>query len=415
MNKNKISIIFGIFFAITLLQSVQAANVDIQAFNYSPSPAFPGQNIQVTATLTNNSIIDAENVVFRLVLSDENNARYADFPFILHDENAFKSIGTIKPKESAVVQFSVGVSPEALNGNYTISMMAGDLGVLNRTKKFTINILSRKPRIELIESSSSSISPGEEKTIELKVKNVGSSKALNILVGIEEDRTVTSGGIVVERSIYPIGNAFYYIDSLSPNEEKSVSLKLSADSGAESRTYTVPIKLQWQDENRSDSSLTRFIGLRVVGEPLFDIIIDEVEPLAFAGGTSGVTFNLFNAGVAEAQNIVIELSTNAGIIEKNKVFIGALEADDSDSFKTSIELSKDLQPGEYPITAKISYKNAALEPRELLKTVNLRVVSQEQAKSGTENGLLNVGIGIVILAVVGYYFYRRRKNQNKNK
>lgn len=418
MKKNsKILVILTALIVAALLQGVQAADVGIVGFNYTPAPASIGQNIQVIGTVTNNSSIDAENVVFKLVLSDENNSRLEDFPFILSpDQNAFVELGTIKAKESAIVQFSVGIAPTALNGNYTISMMAGDRGVLSKTKKFNIIILSRKPRIELISSNAKNITPGQETTIELTLKNVGSSNAINILAGIQEDRTVTAGGVVVERQIYPVGNSFAYIDALAPNESKTISLTLSANSKAESKTYTVPITLQWQDENRTDSSLTRYLGLRVVGEPSFDAIIDSVKPLAYPGGNPEVSITLFNAGIAEAQNIVVELSTTAGILDKDKIFIGTLDADDSDSFKTKIEISKDLKPGIYPINAKIVYKNSGLESRELIKIVNLRVVSQEESKTdGSTSSNPIVLIAAIIIIVGGFLWYRRRQNAKKNK
>ncbi|MDO8537573.1 MAG: COG1361 S-layer family protein [archaeon] len=411
---SKIPIILGAIFAILLLQTVSAADVSIEGFNYNPAPAIPAQTLAITATLSNTSTSDAENVVVKIDLTDIDNSRTDAFPFILSsDENETKTIGTIKPGQSAIARFNVGISPNALNGTYTISILAGDRGILSKRKNFSITILSRKPKIELIATNASTIVPGEETKIELTLKNVGSSNALNILAGIQEDRTVTAGGIVVERQIYPVGNAYAYIESMAPNEIKIITLTLSANSDAQARTYSVPITMQWQDDNRTEASLTRYLGLKVTGEPSFDIIIDEVNPLAHAGGTSEITFNLFNAGVASAQNIVIEISTNAGVFEKNKVFIGTLESDDSDSFKTKIETNSNLAPGEYPITLKVNYKNAGFETRELIKIVNLRVVTPEKAKGNGDNSFFNIAIAIIIIAVLVYWFYWRKRNKSK--
>jgi len=412
MNKRFLAMISIAIALIALMPLMHAANLNIDSVSYDPTPAMPGKEIKLWVHVKNTAAVKAKNVVFNLVLNDIQNDRPTSYPFFLpSDESSSRALGDIEPLKSAVVGFRVNIAKDALNGDYNIFFGVGDDGQTSKETKYTITILSRKPQIELIESSVTELRPGVKTDIELKLKNIGAAKAINILAGTTEDRTVTTTGVVVERQITPLGSALTYIEEIDAGETAIAKISVSASTSSESKLYTIPIKLIWYDENRTEYSATRYMGVRVVEEPNLDFTIDSIDPKAFPGGTSEITFNIFNIGSVTASNIVVELDGNEiGSYEQKKFFIGSLEADDSDTFKTNVSFSKELKTGEKKLKVTVSYKNSFFEERSMQKKIPFEVLTQAEAKTG-ESSLLMPAIIVIVIIIVVVFFWRRRKSK----
>lgn len=395
-------------FALAIAAAAPAANINITSVNYNPAPAEPGRFYTIWVNVKNTTNDQAKEVLFELE---------ADYPFSLGEGvQARKSLGTLEAYQSITVQYDVKVAADAVNGVYALKLKTSiDSGATWRTEPYNISVLGRKPQIEIVDSTTKSARPGEIVETTLELKNYGNSSALNGLVGIQEDRTVTATGVVVERQIQPVGTSFVYFERLGPGQSTQLKIMLGVDSKADLKTYLVPITMKFQDENKQDFSQTRYIGLRVEAEPEIEAIIGAVDPEAYPGGTSDVSFDLFNAGIAEAQNTVIEL---AGEKEMNIFyptgFIGSLKADDYDSFSTKVQFSPSISPGTHYITATIYYKNSSLEPRTMTKTIPIKIAAGP-ANNGS-GAVVLAFVVIIILAVVGFFAYRnfwKPKQQKK--
>ncbi|MEW6295228.1 MAG: hypothetical protein AB1467_02935 [Candidatus Diapherotrites archaeon] len=414
MNKKFLAIMSIAIVMVALMPLMHAANLNIESVSYDPSPAMPGKEIKLWVHVKNTTTSTAKNAVFSLVLTDVQNDRPTSYPFYLpSDESSFRSLGDIEPLNSAVVAFRINVAKDALNADYNIFFGIGDEGQISKETKYTITILARKPQIELIESSVIELKPGVKTEVELKLKNIGAAKAINVLAGTTEDRTVTTTGVVVERQITPLGSSLSYLESIDTGKTASVKIVVSASTSSEAKLYTVPIKLIWYDENRTEYTATRYVGVRVVEDPALDLTIDSISPKAFPGGTSEITFNIFNVGSVAAHNIIIELDGNdIGSFDQTKFFIGSLESDDSDTVSTTVYFNKDLKPGQNELKLTAYYKNSFFEPKQMEKGIPLVVLTQSQAQALSQGGgsiLLPAIIVIVILVIVVFLWRRRKK------
>jgi hypothetical protein len=399
--KNMRKIIF-IFALLMLAGNAIGADLVVDAVNYTPAPALPGEYLSLYIHLKNDSKYLAENVQFELDLSG-GTERDTDYPFSLGTGvSKEKTIAGIQPHKTALLEYRVRVDPSALDGDYSIVFKFKEAET-QKEYRYTVKVLSRKPDIEVVEADETVVSPGQTIELGLTLRNTGSGLARDILIGLEEDRTVTTGGIVVEREFSALGASFAFVKSLEADKEARAKILLAVNPDAEQKTYMVPLKIKYKDTNANSYTTTTYIGLKVTQEPQLDAVVSSVEPLAFPGGTSEVTVDLFNVGIGTAKYVVAEIATEAGELEQEKVFIGTLEADDFDSFKVKLRLEPQLDPArEHSIKLLLSYKNQYGEERQSQKTLPLEVHSdaEAQAMAGSFSFLAPIAL---LLQLLGLY------------
>jgi hypothetical protein len=377
----RISLIFLLFF----VSSVAAVNLDINSVTYSPSPAMPGTYFDLWVVVKNTSGIDSKPVVFNLDV---------DYPFSLDPGvSSAKELGTIKAFEKTLVKYKVRVDSSALNGTYTVRFETTEKGVMSRSTPYSIDVQRIKPQIEVVSVNPIELAPGTVTEVKLKIRNIGSGKALNVLIGSIEDRTVTSTGVVVEREIKQLGSSFVYLSELNAGKEETVSILLGVNPEAEQQTYMVPITIKFKDEELAEYTQTNYIGIKVIENAELDAVISNADPLPFPGGKTELTFDLFNVGVGDAKSVVVEISTEIGEFTNSKHFIGTMNADDFDSFKEKLKLNSGIKKGTHPVKITFYYRNQYGEQKTLTKTLMLKVYDASEASIQE----FNVWFWIVVL------------------
>ncbi|MBN1941466.1 MAG: hypothetical protein JW772_04770 [Candidatus Diapherotrites archaeon] len=418
MNSKKI-----LFFTTLLLflgvisQGVLAQELRVTSFSYDPAPALPGTQMKFFVTLKNLGGADAKDVLIELDLTG-GKSRETEFPFSLGTASPVLEIGTIKGGQSATVRYDVLVDSQALNGDYVIKVNYAEKDLPKKSETQTITVQTRNPQIEIIQSSAVEAKAGQTTGVSITIANVGSDNARNIVVGFAEDRTVTSTGVVVERDIIPLGATYQYIENLAPNEQKIVHFSLTSDPDASLKTYMLPVTVEFKDEEDTEYTETRYIGLKLVQDAELETAIGTVSPKAFPGGTSEISFDLFNTGIGPAKFVVANVSTDAGIFANERIFIGTLEADDFDAFKVELNVNPETVPGEYPIHVVLEFKNQYGESEKLEKDLILTVVSTADAQQDMGVALIIAGAIGGILQIIGLiwlarFIYRRLFKRGK--
>ena len=401
-NMHKNALAFAAIFLFLFIQTAFAGQLLIGSVNYNPVPAQAGENLFFWANIDNNINADAKDAMFKISLL---------YPLSFEpNESDTVDLGDLGAWQSSTVTFNLRVAPEALDGNYDVVLSTSESAGAGFSKTVTVKVLRRNPKIELIESTLNGGEPGQEITTNLILKNIGFGKAQNIIVKIEEDRTVTSTGIVVERKVKPVGSATMYAKGLSPGETASVPLNLGIDTDAAIQTYLVPLKIYYADSTGKDMNFTSAtIGITVMGSPKLDAVAGPLEPIAYPGAESEISIDLFNTGVGSARFVVAELQAGFAEIENSKVFIGTLEADGFDSFKTKLRIAGDAEPETQPIILKLTYVDESNETRVEAITLNVRVYSAQEAQSllGAQPSLWFYTTLLLALFIIGKFVYRR--------
>ena len=310
-----------ILLTIILLMGVAFAAVpDITQINYNPSPAIPGTTTTLLIQLENN-----ENIIQKEVTLEIKN----EYPFTIKEENT-KNIGDIQKYGKALAQFIVYIDPSAENKTYEIPITTSTKDQPNGiTRNYPIIISGKEPTLKIINISTEKLIPGEEKEITFTLQNVGTSPAYDIITELQEDRTITASGAIIEREITPLGAATTHIEKIMPSETKTTTLKISVNRNATLKNYTLPVKISYRNPSGTRITDTSYIGFKISGEVKLDAAIKETKTI---GNQTEITIELFNSGEGKAEYTMIEISGN-GTIDKEKQFIGSIEPNDIDSIK----------------------------------------------------------------------------------
>ncbi len=389
--------------------TASAASTDVNNFTYDPVPAQAGKELTVWVNIKNTTNYIAENVSVEII---------PKYPFsLLPGEKEIVEVGTLTPYQSSLLSFKLLVAPSAPKGTYELEFRMKDNTEGIRVKPINIIVSANNPRVELIKSSETSAFPGQELPLKLTVKNIGGQKAKNVVVKIKEDRTVTTTGIVVEREIVPLGASAALAQDLNPNEEAIVELLLGINKEAKLKNYPLTVTVEYYDENGTQFSSTGYIGLNVVSSPELDAVINSVSPLGFPGGTSEIGIDVFNIGAGSASYVVAELSMEGAEFSENKIFIGTLEPDDFDSFKTKAKIGDKITPGTYNLELKLSFKDENNKMQTIQKSLPIKIVSagEAQAASGQAGnavfGIIGLLLQLVGLFVVAKWLYNKLKKR----
>lgn len=403
--KNKLA---TAIFALALASIAFAGNPIIGTVSYSPAPAIPGGYIDMFIHINNSSNDDSEDTVFSFDFrqGDVN----SEFPFYFAQENnGIQKIGTIKPNQSAIAKYRIKIDPQAADGTYTIKLQTGENGRITRATPYSIKIQSRKPTLLIAEAEPTSAEVGKITELLITLTNTGSSTAYNINAGLSEDRTVTSGGVVIERSIVPMGAAAANIQIMEPNEAKQVKIPVLINPDAPSKAYFVPVKIDFFDDNKAKFTDTQYIGLKVVSAAEIGANIIDVEPALVPGQKSTITVNIYNSGLGVAKYLNVKARPDFDSMTTDEFYIGSLESDDSDTIKAEVEVNKNIQPGEHNLNLEIMYKNQFGDLTTVQKSLKVKVYTAEEAKS-SGNGLpILPAAAIIVAAVAIYWLFLRKK------
>ncbi len=376
--------IFGIILILIFIAAgTLAASPEVTQFTYTPSPALPGTTITVLVQLQNNESTPQKGVTLKI----EN-----EYPFTVKTSDSEPNprvVGDIEKYSKALATFKVYVDPTAQNQAYQLPLMITTAeDAIGKKTAPQILISGKEPVLKVTSVKNDLISPGEQKEIIITLQNIGTSPAYDLIAEIQEDRTITATGTIVEREITAVGAAIAYLSEINPGERKEVALKISASNTAAVKNYPLPIKVSYRNSTGTRATDTSYIGVNVTGTAQFDATIKE-KPT----GTKGdLTIEIFNKGLGKAEFTLVEIKGVNGKAEKPKQFIGTMGPNDVDTAKTPISFNT---AGEQTIQVAIEYKDADSKIKNALITLPINVSAQ------TENGLNPIIIVIVIVIIVG--------------
>lgn len=390
--------ILVIALVMLLAANVFAAIPEITQATYTPSPAVPGSTFTYLVQVQNND----SSVQKGVIVSIEE-----QYPFTVkasETETNPRIIGDIGNYGKALVTFTVYVDPTAENQTYSLPVIVStkDNPDGKKTNEEVV-VAGKEPSLKVIGVSDEKLLPGEEKEVGLILQNVGTSPAYDVVIEIQEDRTVTATGTVIEREITPIGATSAYVTRVAPGEQKTATLKLAVSESASVKNYTLPIKISYRNTAGTRTTDTSYIGIRVFGAAEIDATLKERTGNLTAGQRNETTIEIFNKGLGQAQFVLVEISAKNGKVEKPKQFIGTLGPNDVDTVKTGIEFNTS---GDQEVEVKITYQDS--DATEKSTTITVPVKNSVGAAQGDNTGTIII-IAIIVIAGIWYFFFRKKK------
>ncbi len=259
----------------------------------------------------------------------------------------------------------------------------------------------------IVDSDYETIYPGESKRITLEIEN-------------NENFDIEDVSLALNLSCLPfttIGSSEKDVDDIDEDDNEKVSFNLRASIDITPGDYDIPYILKYVDaeaENNSEAlEKTGSFGLRVSAETDLDFVVD-VQDNAIVGEEGKISLEIINKGLGEIKSVSVQIFPQGfELLSKDKIFIGTIDADDSDAATFNV-IYKTTNP---VLSAKVEYKD--FDNKDQTETVNLsfKVYTKEEA---LELGILKrpnyityLVIGILVVAYIIHRILKKRKRRNR--
>ncbi len=383
----KKSIIIVLFAIVFIIGPASAAEINMALDKLSPQPVEPGQDFVLSITLANEGS-DATGVILKIV---------PDSPIILKNENdRIIDVGSIIKNGATAETYRLHVDPRAVSGSYDIEFRARWLSDdQQRETNKTFEVMVRGvPQLAIsnITINPELTSPKDTFNITFSVSNEGTGIAREIQIS-----TATS-----DLPFVPIGADTKVIKELDPGESSQLNNRALVKDNAEISSYSIPIKMEYKDENGTNISSQSFVGVRVLGKAelaISDLKTDPQDPAQ--GDTVTMTMRIENSGNGDAKSVKANLNI---LFEGTKTaFLGKIKPNDDAPAVFSLLAN---ESGDIPYLTAIEFEDD-LGLHNTTQVLNLHI-------RGTTKSSLSPLAAVIVVMMVGaavYYLYRRKNKQ----
>jgi hypothetical protein len=386
---NKIFFILILFLFIIGL--VEAATVSLSvAWQLSSNVTKPGSDSTVYVTLTNTGT-DLSGIIITPTAG----------PYIKITSGYKLELGDLPASSSQQAAISIKADENATS---TTSYVFLEIIYYysNSQYKKTLYIpvtIKREPILQIKNVNfSKELEPGNTVFLTFDLKNEGIGDAKDITVSL----TQTSNFIVSSSS------GEFFVSILSKSESKTLTIPITVSPDALIGTTTIPIKLTYYDETRTNNyTETKEIGALITGKYNF-IVTAESQDIITAGTSGFITIKIANAGNEEARYTTVKvIQSNNFDISPTIIYVGNLKSDDYDSEKLSLNVGP-VEPGYYPVSLQITYKDSFGKSYDEIYSVNAKVYSKaEYSLAHQTQSPFSMLVIIVIVIVVFFIAYKK--------
>lgn len=255
----------------------------------------------------------------------------------------------------------------------------------------------------IIDADYVTLYPGEEGRVSLNVEN-------NENFDIED---VSVALVLSEVPFTSVGSSTKDVDDIDEDDDDSVSFTLRPSTDIVPGDYDIPYTVKYVDagNNTEDFTENGSFGIRVSAKTDLDFSA-ETRETAVVGKEGQVSIEIVNRGLGEIKSVSVQVFPQGfELLSNDKVFVGTIDADDSDTATFDV-IYKNKNP---VFSARVTYKD--FDNKDKTETVSLpvRVYTEEEALElgliDKSNTWLYIGIGIVVL-ILWYFWRRARKRKN---
>ncbi len=375
--------IIAVSFLIIFITSPAHAELEIVLDELSPQPAEPGQDLTMSITLAN-EFSDIDDVRLTVV---------PDSPIILKNEND-RTIyfGRIIKFGAKAETYLLHIDPHANSGTYEIKFEARwSIDGQQREMNKTVNVMVRGvPQLVIsnISISPELISPQDTFNVAFSVSNEGTG------IAREAQVTAATGGL----PFVPVGSDTNIIKNIDPGESFRLDYRMLVKDKTEITSYSIPIIMDYKDENGKNISSQNLIGVKVLGKAKLSIANIKIEPQNPAKDDL-VTLNMRieNSGSGDAKSVRVSL--NSSFKGTKTAFLGKIKPNDDAPAVFSILAA---ESGDIPFIVDIEFEDD-------LGSHSATEVFNQYVGSTDKSDMVAPAIAMVmILGVTMLYFWRKK-------
>jgi len=381
----------------TQLTAPEVSNSDAYpaavSVRYEPSPAQPGQYIDVWLTIENRGKQVAENIEVKAL---------PEYPFTLDQlSKETVNVGSLQPFSRALAKFKVRVDATAVAGsNYLDFEITSDSATQKTPARVTIDIrpLDYLLSFDTISVEPSPVTPGSEVTIKATLANKGSTVARSLKAQL----------------ILPSSNMFVPVKR---SNEQTISIleggstsefiySLVVEPEAASGPYLLPLQLTFYDVEGERFNQTQNIGIVVGSKPKLDVIIESTT-ITEEQDVGEITVKFVNRGLENIKFLNVKLQAPEGLelISSDSLYIGKI---DSDDFETvTVKARKTGSDDKILLPVLIDYVDANNRQYNEGLSIPVKIFSEKDLTNSSGNTWIIVVV-ILVAAIGGFILYKRK-------
>jgi len=269
----------------------------------------------------------------------------------------------------------------------------------------------------LVDADYITIYSGESGNVRIKVENNENFDIESVSVGMVLS-TVSQTGTIVSLPFSVIGSSEKDLDDLNEDDSDSATFTIKASTDITPGDYNIPYVVKYTNFDTEDKEQKQgSFGIRVSAKTNLDFGVEvngANTESAIVGQQGKITLEIINKGLGDLKSVSVVANPNGyDLISKEKVFVGTVSAEDSDTISWDV-LFKTKNP---ILNAVISYND--FDNKAQTKTVSLpiQIYTREEA---LKLGLIkksNTGIyaGVVIALILIWFVYRKIRKARKKK
>lgn len=383
-----------LMFLVIILLSVTVAEAAIATINVSwqvSTAALKPSSIATISLTVSNPGVDLTNVVINSTPG----------PYVTITSGDRIEIGGISASQSSEAAISIKVNDNAPSTTSYVNVVIDYYTSTSNYEKTLYIPLSiiRQPILQIQNVNfSENLEPGSTSILSFDLKNEGSGDAKDVMVSLPQ-----SSNIITSDS-----SGEFFINNLGRSESKTITFPITISPDASIGTTTIPVILNYYDETRSNNyNETKQIGAVISGKYNFIVTVDS-QDVVTTGTLGSISIKIANAGNQEANYITLKsVSSNNFDLSPTTIYIGNLKSDDYDTEKFSLRVGS-AEPGIYPLTFQISYKDPFGKSYNEVYSINAKVSSKAEYSilHQSQSPLITLIIVIVVI-IIFFIFYRK--------
>lgn len=297
---------------LLLIIAPAGAELDVVLEKLSPQPVEPGQDLLMSVMLVNeNGEVDDTNLTI-----------LPDSPILLkNDKDRVINIGKIIKYGAYAETYRLHIDPGAASGIYEIELRLywSSSGQPRETRKVFNITVKGMPQLVIsnININPELITPQDTFNLSINVSNEGTGAASEVQIN-----AVTEGLPFV-----PVDADTKIIKQLNPGETRQFNYKIMVKDKTEISSYSIPIKMDYKNEDGTKISLQNLVGIKILGKAKLSIANIKTEPQnPVKDDPVTLTIRIENSGTGDAKSVRVSL--NSSFSGTKTAFLGKIKPND---------------------------------------------------------------------------------------
>ena len=262
------------------------------------------------------------------------------------------------------------------------------------------------------------IYPGENGDVKITVENNENFDIEDVSVELILATSTPTGGIV-SLPFSVIGSSQEGLDNLNEDDDDSATFTIKAATDITPGDYNIPYVVRYTNQDNNDSEKKEgTFGIRISAKTDLDFGVDskgDTTTAAIIGQKGRISLEIINKGLGDLRSVSVEVTPNGyDLLSKNKVFVGTVNAEDSDVISFDVLFkSKNAK-----LDAIVTYKD--FDNKDQTETVSLQVkniyTNEEALNAGIiQKSRTGIYIGVVVVVIILWFVYRSIRKRQKQK